>query len=166
MPNGIQHCASHDEVVRIAGRSLQVAEEHGKQLSNIFEKLGEIQTSVDQNYVRAEHRDEALADLQVCVNTIDEKIENGLKAEIAAAAKNVRELKACMEQRKIIRDENAKTGIRGFVTMGWIKFRDQASFLLVTGTIIISVWLLLWITAKMAIFHESPEKLLKFFGVG
>ena len=162
----MEQCEKHGELMRDVGMILQAKEEHGKQLSNIFEKLKSIQTAVDQNCIRAENRDKALVVLQECVNLIDYKIENGLRSEVLVATKNVKELKECIEHRRIIRDENAKRGIRGFVTMGWIKFRDQSSFIFVTGTIISMVWFLLWILSKTSLFSDGPIKILKFFGIG
>ena len=164
MSNGIQHCPSHDELTRIAGRSLQVAEEHGRQLSTIFEKLDDIKTTVDQNFIRARQRDLALVDLKASVIAIDEKIENGLKAEIAAAAENVRQMKACIEKRRTDREINAKKGFQGFITVGWEKFREHTSFLFVAGMFALLVWFIFMIIDRQ--FQEGFVQFLRFWGIG
>jgi hypothetical protein len=103
----MERCAGHDQLVKDAGMATAAFAEHGKQLSNIFDRLLEIKTAIDQNYVRAEHRDQAVATLQDSIEAVDRKIENGLRHEVSRCAENIRQIMACFEQRKTSREADA-----------------------------------------------------------
>jgi hypothetical protein len=159
-------CEGHDDLVRSAGMTLQAAQEHTRQLSDIFGKLEDIKTAVDQNQVRAMQRDEAVENLQCSVKAVDVKIENGLRSEVRQMSECIKKMVEAAERRKAVRDEEARTGIRGFLATGWGQFKRQASLILVAGTLILSAWFVIFVTTKIGFFHEGPLPILKLFGIG
>lgn len=166
MPQPGVRCEGHDELVKTAGRNLQAAEEHGKQLSRIFDKLNNIETSVDQNQVRALVRDENIRLVRVAVEIVDAKIENGLRSQVQEIAACIKKMAEATERRRVERDEEAKTGVKGFLTVGWNQFKSQAAMIFVTGTIITLLWLMVFVITKVGLFHEGPMPLLNLFGLG
>lgn len=113
----IQH-----DILEIA-KSVAKAEEYrgvSKELfSELFDKLAEIKTYVDQNAVSAHHRDEKLDEiirlmgvsegkwsgLRDQVKTVQLTVENGLNTRVDQVAQALQEMKQCMERR---REEYAK----------------------------------------------------------
>jgi hypothetical protein len=162
----MERCAGHDQLVKDAGMATAAGLEHGKQLSNIFTRLIEIKTAIDQNHVKDENRDLAISALQDSIEKVDRKIENGLRHEISCCASDIRKIMACVDQRKIERKAEARRGIRGFLAIGWTEFRHKTSFLLVTSFIVISAWFVMWVASRIYSKYEGPAALLKLFGIG
>ena len=164
-----EKCSGHDDLVARAAMGTAMFEEHTRQLSGIFEILTEIRKTVDQNQVRAQSRDLALAEVSECILKVDRKIENGLRSEIREISMTVKNLLGIMDKRRVDRVEqvgNSRRGVRGFLRPGWREFKNKASFIAVTTTILFVVWLIIWGESKLAIFHEGPVGLLKLFGIG
>jgi hypothetical protein len=159
-------CEGHDELVKQAGMNLQATLDHTRQLSSIFNTLGEIQTTVDINMTRAEHRDQILQTLQDSVDAVNTKIENGLRSEVRTISNCIKSMTEASEKRKVEREEERKRGVRGFIHSGWTQFKSHASFILVTTTIITSLWFVVWGFSKVAIFNEGPAGMLRLFKIG
>lgn len=150
----MEKCANHDDLVAAAAAGSALDEERGRQLDAIFHSLREIRTAIDQNQVRAATRDEAIIAVRNCIETVDKKIENGLRSEI-------RKILAIVDQRKVEREEAVGKGFGAFLQPGWNEFKSKASFIIVTGTIVGLVWLVAQTVGKLAI-----TDILKFFGLG
>lgn len=150
----VEKCSNHDDLVAAAAKGTALDEERGKQLDAIFHSLREIRTAIDQNQVRAESRDVAIVAVKNCIETVDRKIENGLRSEI-------RKILSIVDKRAIEREEAAGKGFVAFLTPGIKEFKNKLSFILVTGFFISLLWLALQTVGKMAIGDVA-----KFFGIG
>jgi hypothetical protein len=164
----MENCKGHDQLVREAAMGNAMVAEHGRQLTNISDMLIEVKTAVEQNQVRALARDEAIVAVNECIRKVDRKIENGLRSEVQDITRNLATLIECIEKRKAQRGAEVKRpkGIKAFIVPGWDRFKSEASFIFVTGSILLTVWFVFWSASKMAIFHEGPAGLLRMFGIG
>lgn len=165
----MEKCSGHDNLVKDAAMGTAMFAEHGRQLSGIFDALSEIKTMVDQNQVRAATRDIAIVDLKECITEVDGKIENGLRAAVTKMALQMEGVVGIIDKRREDRSEHngdSERGVKGFLRPGWKKFQNEASFIVVTASIITGIWFVIWGGSKLAIFHEGPAGLLKLFGIG
>lgn len=160
-------------MIAATSRAEALEEERGEQIREIFQQLRGIRTSIDQNAVRAEKRDEALESANKClervegwvanadkaITAVDRKIENGLRGDVQRILK-------ILDARKAERKPPSKKGFLGFLEPGWEEFKGKASFLLVASFIIGGLWTLTIVVSKVAILHEGPAGLLKLLGIG
>jgi hypothetical protein len=161
-PALVVKCEGHDELVRQAGMTLASTQEHAKQLSRVFEKLDTISTAIDQGKVRAEIRDESIEAIAAQVKEIDRKIENGIRTDIRKCADSIARMAECSERRRKQREEMAKAGLLGFLSVGFERFRANLSFVLVTGGFLFVLWLLV----SHPPLVEGPSRMFKLFGIG
>lgn len=156
-----ERCGSHDEIVMDMGKVLSAAEEHGRQLIRLFEYLDDIKTAVDQNCVRAQHRDDAVIDLRQAINGVDRKIENGLKAEVAKCVASIAKVMACIDRHQAERIH--KSGLRGFIEIGWAKFKEQAAVVMMTGLAALLAWYVVGLLQRLAHYSGGAEGIYKLF---
>lgn len=117
--------------------------------------------------VRAGYRDMQLAELKVGIAEVDRKIENGLRKEVQETKAQMEKMTACVERRRKDKEVEDQRGVYGFFRRGLVQFRDRGSYIVVTSLIVGSAFIIIWVAAKVLIFHESSGiKVLKIFGVG
>lgn len=162
----MERCEGHDSLVMTVSRAAEATEQHGRQLGKIFEMVREIKEAVDKNAVRAEGRDVALATLSETIQKIDHKIENGLRSEVRECATKIREMMGFLDARKKERVMAEVHSRQRFLRRGWDEFKGKAAFILVSSTIIVCAWLVVYILTRIKIFHEGPAGLLRLFGIG
>lgn len=155
-----------DAIAMALGKATKAVEMHEEVLSTIFEKLDSIKTAVDQNIIHAETRDNKLAELKEDVAKIDRKIENGLRSEVRETKAELLKMQACLERRKKEKELEEQRGVYGFFHRGFAQFKDRGSYIVVTSMIVGAAWLVLWVFAKVFIFHEGTSKIFKVFGLG
>jgi seryl-tRNA synthetase len=155
----MERCEAHDELIKSIGRMTSASEEHSRQLGKLFSKLEDLKECVDQNEVRADLRDKKL-------DEINHKIENGLRTTVEETKKRIEQVFACIERRKIERENEHKRGFNAYFIRGWVSFKERSAYIIVTAGIVGGVWALLFMFAKIKVFHEAPTYLLKLFGVG
>ena len=156
-----------EAIAMALGKAEQAVETHNEQLSAIFCELKDIKTAVDQNAIRAENRDTKLAELKEDVAEIDRKIENGLRSEVRETKAELQKMQFCLERRKREKALEDERGVYGFFRRGFAQFKERGSYIVVTSMIIGAAWLVLWVFAKVFIFHEGAGgKILKIFGLG
>lgn len=155
----MERCEAHDELIKSIGRMTSASEEHSRQLGKLFRKLEDLKECVDQNEVRADLRDKKL-------DEINHKIENGLRTAVEETKKRIEQVFACIERRKIERENEQKRGFNAYFIRGWVSFKERSAYIIVTTGIVGGVWALLFMFAKIKVFHEAPTYLLKLFGVG
>lgn len=149
------------------GKATKAVEMHEETLATIFEQLTGIKTAVDQNIIHAETRDNKLAELKEDVAKIDRKIENGLRSEVRETKAELLKMQACLERRKKEKLLEEQRGIYGFFHRGFAQFKDRGSYIVVTSMIVGAAWLVLWVFAKVFIFHEGAGiKIIKILGIG
>jgi hypothetical protein len=149
------NCPAHDGIVRSIGAIEEAATTLKSQTSDIFDLLRSISEEVTGNKERALARDKAIAG-------IDRKIENGLRSDVRQLTQQMAAIMLVIERQR----EDRRSGIYGFFTAGWGKFKAQLGFIIITSCVVGGISLLLWGLSKVAIFHEGPLWLLKLFGIG
>ena len=156
-----------DAIAMALGKATKAVEMHEEVLGTIFDKLEGIKTAVDQNIIHAETRDTKLAELKADVAEIDRKIENGLRSEVRETKAELIKMQVCLERRKQQKLLEDQRGMYGFFRRGFAQFKDKGSYIVVTSMIVGAAWLVLWVFAKVFIFHEGTGgKILKIFGLG
>ena len=147
----MKQCERHGEMMQVMGEQVEANRIQTKQIGEIFTLLSSIKTSIDQNAVRAEARDQKLCE-------IDRKIENGLRSEVTKMSRAVEQMTTCMDRRKKERDR----GVEGFFRKGFRKIYENG------GVIVIVTlgYLILWALDKAKIFGEAPVGLLRLLGLG
>lgn len=152
-------CESHDRIERSVGAIeeavITLKQDNGK----IFEVLTNVRLDLAEALTKAQYR-------QSAIEEIDRKIENGLKASIATLTDQVKLLFTCSSNHKKEREIERTTGVEGFMRVGWCKFKDQLSFIVICTGFVMIVWSALWILQKAALFHELPLGLFKLLGIG
>ena len=151
---------------KTAVQALTLVGEHGKQLDKLSDKIDLLRGSLEDNLVHAKGRDDRLDNITTMVRDIDKKIENGLRSEVQDTKKQVEIIMKCLERRKKERELEKEKGVAGYWRRGWLAFRDKSAFIVVTTTIIMSIYFFLWIIMKIELFNEGPGSILKLFGVG
>jgi len=158
-----------DDISGRVGKLEGIVEIHNENVNRIFILLGEIKTEVDKNTVRAEQRDVALNEIANSVvavdrkiETVNSKIENGLKTSIREIDVKVTGLGDCLDRRKLAREKAEQEGLDGFFKVGWKKFKAQGGFVV----ILLAIWFVIWMLGKTELFKESPVGLFKLFGIG
>ena len=139
---------------------------HTGELSTLFEKFDDLKESVDKNLAKADYRDKALEAVQKSIDGVNSKIENGLRKEVRDTSEKVDKLGACIERRKIEREEMDKKGIRGYFKRGFEEFRYKSAYILTTSLILGTVFFIIWVSAKVSLFHEGLPWILHAFGLG
>jgi len=152
-------CNDHGKVLESVGKIVAASEEHTRQLEKLFIKLDEVKKSVDQNAVRAEMWDKK-------IDEINRKIENGLRESLEETKKRVELLFNCVERRKQEREEEMKRGLVAYFRRGWLVFKERSAYIFIVTFIVGGFWVIVFIFAKIRIFHEAPTYLLHLFGVG
>ena len=144
-------CEKHGEMMQVVGEQVEANRIQTKQIGEIFTLLSSIKTSIDQNAVRAEARDQKLCE-------IDRKIENGLRSEVAKMSRAMEQLTICMDRRKKERDR----GVEGFFRKGFRKIYENGGMI----TILAIGYAVLWVLARLKVFGDEPVGLLKLLGAG
>lgn len=144
-----------DAIAMALGKATKAVEMHEEVLGTIFEKLDGIKTAVDQNIVHAENRDAKLAELKEDVAEIDRKIENGLRSEVMATKAELVKMQACLERRKREKALEDERGVYGFFRRGFAQFKERGSYIVVTSLLVGGTFLIIWIAAKILVFHEG-----------
>lgn len=155
-----------EKLIAATARAETIDKEHARQLSGIFDKLDGIHTSIDQNTVRAEQRDRAVARIDKCVTEINRKIENGMRLEMQEMGGQIKNILGIVDQRKGEREEEDRSGLWGFLRPGWNEFKHKASFIVVTAVIIGTAYTFVWGVSRWTIYKEGPASVMKFFGLG
>lgn len=155
----MEQCNAHGKLMESIGRIASSSEEHSRQLSKLFSKLETLKESIDQNEVRADLRDKKL-------DEINHKIENGLRATVLETKAKLEQIADCIERRKKEREIEETKGLSGYFKRGWVSFKERSAYIVVTAAIVGGAWAILFMFAKIRIFHEAPTYLLKLFGVG
>jgi hypothetical protein len=155
----MDRCESHDEITRSVGAIEEAVTTLKSDNGKIFELLTDVRLDLAEALTKAKHR-------QTAIEEIDRKIENGLRTSIATLSDQVRVLFTCSENHKKAREIEMTSGVEGFFRLGWLKFKDQLSFIIICTGFVIIVWSVAWIVQKAAIFHELPLGLFKILGIG
>ena len=150
----MEQCEKHGEMMQVMGEQVEANRIQTKQIGEIFTLLSSIKTSIDQNAVRAEARDQKLCE-------IDRKIENGLRSEVTKMSRAVEQMTACMDRRKRERELERETGVEGFFRKGWVKIYNNGGLLAILAV----AYLIMWTLKQLGLF-DSPAHLLKLLGGG
>lgn len=155
----MEKCEAHDAMVKAAGAAEEAVNTLKDQTIEMFALIRSMSADLTEALTRAQFREDAITE-------IDNKIENGLKATVAALAAQVAQMVKCNERRKKEREAAKEEGVEGFFRKGWDKFKAQASFIVITTAFVLFMWSIVWIIQKAAVFHEFPWGIFKLFGMG
>jgi hypothetical protein len=160
-----EHCPGHDALVSLASAAATSTKAHGEQLSEIFNLLRLVKEMADKNEVRALHRDSELIKLQDCIESVDRKIENGLRGDIQNCLRQIGDIASSIERRRVERILQAKKGVRGFLKTGVFEFRRQFAFIFIAGCAGLIIWAVVCSISKLGLAGKGPMEILKYFGV-
>lgn len=163
----MENCGeAHAAVVAAVSATSEAVDTLKQETSKIFDLLAVVQHDLTEALTKAQFRADSIAVLGVRVEDINHKIENGLKSSMATLSNQVQAITVCSQHRSKEREIERLGGLGGFIRVGWTKFKDQLSFIIICTVAILVVWSVAWILQKALIFHEFPAGLFKLFGLG
>lgn len=138
MSNPEPRCQDHAEFMAALQVLAKANAEKDVHMRSLTDKLEKIHTALTRNLVRAEYRDKRQAEMEIKIDDINRKIENGLRSEVRETRQLVDSLIDCIEKRKVASEK----GVKGAMRRGglWIVEKGTVIVLLLIAYILANMY--------------------------